>query len=36
MICVNKVWKLIGGNNYDVTGNPGKEGLLISEAGIGS
>ena len=35
MICVNKVWKLIG-NNYDVTRNPGNEDILNSEAGIGS
>ena len=27
MICVNKVWKLIG-NNYDVTGNPRNEDIL--------
>ena len=33
MICVNKVWKLIG-NNYDVSGNPGKEYILNSDAGF--
>ena len=27
MICVNKVWKLIG-NNYDVTRKPEKEDIL--------
>ena len=35
MICVNKVWKLIG-NNYDVTGNPRKEYIMNYEAGIDS
>ena len=35
MICVHKVWKLIG-NNYDVTGKPGKEDILDSGAGIES
>ena len=35
MICVNKVGKLIG-NNYDVSGYPGKEDILNSEAGMES
>ena len=30
MICVHKVWKLIG-NNYDVTGKPEKEDILVLE-----
>ena len=34
MICVHKVWKLIG-NNYDVTGKPKKEDILVFRAGFG-
>ena len=30
MICVHKVWKLIW-NNYDVTGKPEKEDILVLE-----
>ena len=30
MICVHKVWKLIG-NNYDVTVKPKKEDILVLE-----
>ena len=34
MICVHKVWTLIG-NNYDVTGKPEKEDILVFGAGFG-
>ena len=37
MICVHKVWKLIG-NNYDVIGKPWKEDIvdfgLVRELGV--
>ena len=35
MICVHKVYKLIG-NNYDVTGKPEKEDILVLELALGS
>ena len=34
MICVHKVWKFIG-NNYDVTGKPEKDDILVFGAGFG-
>ena len=33
MICVHKVWKFIG-NNYDVTGKPEKDDILVLELAL--